>query len=150
MDFRYTDALADSLKSGRDVNAPDAVCCACSCEWWMRGCGTLRVDGPHVQLGLIPLHRCCMTGNWDGVLLLLNSGRANVNLVDEVSPSCCRFLLKQARAVIRLWLQYGDTPLHYACYSGHTNIAKLLLQFGADPLVHGQVRHARVCLCFPL
>lgn len=30
-------------------------------------------------------------------------------------------------------LQYGDTPLHYACFCGHTEVAKLLVARGADP-----------------
>lgn len=30
-------------------------------------------------------------------------------------------------------LQYGDTPLHYACFCGHTEAAKALIAAGADP-----------------
>lgn len=42
-----------------------------------------------------------------------------------------RYLLESA-ADVHAQTQTGDTALTYACENGHTDVADLLLQFGAD------------------
>lgn len=42
-----------------------------------------------------------------------------------------RYLL-EANADVNAQTQTGDTALTYACENGHTEVAKLLLQYGAD------------------
>ena len=40
-----------------------------------------------------------------------------------------------------LFLQYGQTALHYACMNGHTEIVKYLLTNGANLSVTDQVNY---------
>jgi ankyrin repeat domain-containing protein 17 len=42
-----------------------------------------------------------------------------------------RYLL-EASADVHAQTQTGDTALTYACENGHTDVADLLLQYGAD------------------
>lgn len=43
-----------------------------------------------------------------------------------------RYLLESAHANVHVKTQTGDTALTYAAENGHTDVADLLLQYGAD------------------
>jgi hypothetical protein len=61
--------------------------------------------------GMTQLHFCSEKGLTTSVKRLLSIRNINVNLKDK---------------------RFGWTPLHYAAYNGHVEIARLLLQNGAD------------------
>lgn len=46
-----------------------------------------------------------------------------------------RYLL-EAAADVHAQTQTGDTALTYACENGHTDVADLLLQYGADLVLY--------------
>jgi ankyrin repeat protein len=46
-----------------------------------------------------------------------------------------RYLL-EASADVHAQTQTGDTALTYACENGHTDVADLLLQYGADLVMY--------------
>jgi ankyrin repeat protein len=49
--------------------------------------------------------------------------------------SIFRYLL-EAAADVHAQTQTGDTALTYACENGHTDVADLLLQYGADLVLY--------------
>ena len=63
------------------------------------------------EMGRIQLHYCAEMGLTTSVKRLLSIRNINVNVKDDYR---------------------GDTPLHYAAENGHIEIARLLLQNGAD------------------
>ena len=44
------------------------------------------------------------------------------------------------------FLQYGKTPLHYACYNGHESTVLVLLQNKADPNLQDKVTSRRMMI----
>jgi FOG: Ankyrin repeat len=52
--------------------------------------------------------------------------------VRGVSPGFIFRYLLEASADVHAQTQTGDTALTYACENGHTDVADLLLQYGAD------------------
>lgn len=105
----------------------------------------MRTRPAFSQLGLLPLHRCCVTGNWDVAVKLLASGTVDVTHVDEVGVERGESGRGGSRKR-HMWhhafscSQYGDSALHYACSCGHVTLVKLLLQYGANPMLVGEVR----------
>jgi len=86
--------------------------------------------------GFTALHRCAVTGNVAVVGFLLEH-RANVNVVDAVREGGGGGMvqvLHSPRPPIPPSWQYGDTPLHYACFCGHLPVVKALVAAGGDPL----------------
>jgi hypothetical protein len=63
------------------------------------------------RYGQTQLHHCAKNGRTTSVKRLLSIRNINVNVKDDV---------------------HGSTPLHYAAVNGHVEIARLLLQNGAD------------------
>ena len=64
--------------------------------------------------GATPLHTASKTGNIDVVNLLLSYNKVDINKLEERSAG-------------------GYTALHYACNEGYANVARSLLEHGADP-----------------
>ncbi|KZP11082.1 hypothetical protein FIBSPDRAFT_664980, partial [Athelia psychrophila] len=73
------------------------------------------------------LHEAAAGGNVEIVKLLLDRG-ANVNVQ---MPEYRYVQRTESGYVRRAGYGYGSTPLHLALLSGHTEIGKLLLEWGA-------------------
>lgn len=58
-----------------------------------------------------------------------------------------RYLL-EAGADVHAQTQTGDTALTYACENGHTDVADLLIQYGAN-MVCLKSFHTLTCTCTP-
>ena len=63
------------------------------------------------QEKMTPLHICAVQGHQDTVAYLVNQDSIEINAQDKEKSS----------------------PLFYACSAGHSNVAEILLQAGADP-----------------
>jgi ankyrin repeat protein len=57
-----------------------------------------------------------------------------------------RWLLDHGAHPNALWSHFGDnlTPLHLVAWHGHTEIARLLLDAGADPTIHDSMHDSDV------
>lgn len=94
-----------------------------------------------------PMHHACWNGHIEVVRLLLDAG-ASVNITngDGESPfnDACEFARRTGDlSIVRLLLErnvadvdttdnYESTPLHDACWGCHADLARLLLEHGAD------------------
>jgi ankyrin repeat protein len=54
----------------------------------------------------------------------------------RLSSVCIFRYLLEAAADVHAQTQTGDTALTYACENGHTDVADLLLQYGADLVLY--------------
>lgn len=117
------------------------------------------------QDGYTPLHIAC--ANEDGVLIeiLLKSG-AYVNKASNFGDTplmilaCCNeercdlveLLLSNKFSTEKVNVncanKQGNTALHMAVYMPHTNLAKLLLQHGADPNIMNKANQSAKTLAF--
>ncbi|KAJ3511724.1 hypothetical protein NMY22_g15564 [Coprinellus aureogranulatus] len=103
---------------------------------------------PDLQGGIYgtALQAACCKGRLEVVNLLLEHG-ADPNLTEgghwgSALHACawlgdvdCAQALLEHKADPNMRGKYGDTPLSDACFRGRTKVAKLLLDFGADPTI---------------
>ena len=96
------------------------------------------------QSGQAPLHDAAGNGDCRCAQALIRAG-AQVDLADAVSGmDAGRVLGAHHRRPRRLGLaavQNGNTPLHYACFFGHPEVARLLVGAGADLGLQNTDRH---------
>ena len=90
-----------------------------------------------------PLHYACIKGNFEVARLLVDTYKANVNVVTSQNCSPLHYSsIKGHLSVSRLLVKFGadtnvvgkdgDTPLHYAARKGFPQVVSLLLDHGAD------------------
>ncbi|KAG8528637.1 uncharacterized protein KY384_006324 [Bacidia gigantensis] len=96
--------------------------------------------------GLIPLHRAAGKGHVEIMKLLVDSGSpSDTSTIDGWTPihgasvagqdEAVRFLLNINDGDIDKANEGGQTALHLACKSGHSQVVSVLLEYGANPLV---------------
>lgn len=75
----------------------------------------------------------CLDGNEQGVSRCIVSNRDVVHARDDLVSFIWRVNHADPPLISHLYcIQIKETPLHWATRGGHTAIAKLLLQAGAD------------------
>ena len=112
VDVKYVDELLAACAS---VNAVDSVRCSCCVP--LCAC-VLTPEQRRVslslcvaQLGMLPLHRCCLSGNVDGVVRLLAIPALDVNVVDEVRVYGCPLPFAAPRAALLVPRRCDVTPI---------------------------------------
>ncbi|KAG0637841.1 ankyrin repeat-containing domain protein, partial [Tuber brumale] len=97
--------------------------------------------------GIPPLHLAAGGAEMKPLEILLQDGRFNVHLISNSwtplmiailsgNEPAVRLLLMDPRMDAGVTTQTGDTALHLAASKGHTNIVKLILQYGGSNIDH--------------
>jgi ankyrin repeat protein len=93
--------------------------------------------------GQTALHVACALGHAEVVELLLETGRVEVELVDDygrtpLMHACqcghvgiAKLLIETGSVNLNATDEFGNTPLMHACQCGHVGIAKLLIETGS-------------------
>ncbi|KAJ3042927.1 hypothetical protein HDV00_006234 [Rhizophlyctis rosea] len=96
--------------------------------------------------GLTPLIHHAHAGRVDIAILLVETGRADVNAADLGQRTCLHLsgfrgyrelvgaLIRSGKADLERTTMRGNTPLHAASDAGHADIVEMLLQAGANAL----------------
>lgn len=108
---------------------------------------TLLQNNPSLDLniqdrhGNTALHIACCSHQDECIQLLIKAGadpsiknNEGMSLLHRINltPNTMKILL-EAKCSIDESDPYGDTPLHYNCFSGNIEAVKLLIEYGANP-----------------